>query len=57
MTDWITVHDAAERIKASDDTIRRMIAREEIIAKRFGPRLIRIDAASLKGNEVYGYGS
>lgn len=38
-----TISDAAEYLGCSTDTIRRMIARGELKAYRYGPRLIRID--------------
>ncbi|MEI3866640.1 helix-turn-helix domain-containing protein [Microbacterium sp. CCNWLW134] len=44
---WGTIQDAAEMFKLSDDTIRRMISRGEIEAKRFGPRLIRVNLQSI----------
>lgn len=43
-----TVSGAAERLNVSPDTIRRMIARGELKAYRYGPRLIRIDPADLE---------
>jgi len=39
---WITVQQAAEELQVSTKTIRRMISRGELEAKRVGPRLIRI---------------
>lgn len=39
---WGTINDAAEFYSVSPKTIRRMAFRGEIIARRFGPRLIRI---------------
>ena len=45
---WGTIAEAAERYALSSDTIRRMIARNEIEAKRFGPRLIRVNLASIE---------
>jgi excisionase family DNA binding protein len=48
MSDWITIADAAERLRMNHKTVRRMITRGEIEAKRFGPRLIRINPASLE---------
>lgn len=47
MPDWLTVAEAARLWRCSTDTIRRRIEAGEIEAKRFGPRLIRINAASL----------
>ncbi|SIR56189.1 helix-turn-helix domain-containing protein [Microbacterium sp. RURRCA19A] len=40
---WASIQTVAEYLDVSDDTIRRMIARGDIPARRFGPRLIRID--------------
>ncbi|WP_168429353.1 excisionase family DNA-binding protein [Microbacterium sp. K24] len=40
--------DASEQFKLSKDTIRRMITRGEIEAKRFGPRLIRVNLTSIE---------
>ena len=44
---WGTMDDAAAEIKVDRATIRRMITRGEIEAKRFGPRLIRVNISSL----------
>jgi excisionase family DNA binding protein len=44
---WGTIQDAAETYKVSEDTIRRMITRGEIDARRFGPRLIRVNLDSI----------
>lgn len=44
---WGSVTDAALYMGVSPRTIRRMISRGEIVAKRFGPRLIRVDMARL----------
>lgn len=43
----ITIKAAAEYLAVSTQTVRKMIARGEIRAERLGPRLIRVDAASL----------
>jgi excisionase family DNA binding protein len=45
--EWITIHDAAQRKNVSTLTIRRWITAGRIYAERLGPRLIRVDAASL----------
>ncbi|MEV8171069.1 helix-turn-helix domain-containing protein [Microbacterium sp. NPDC077486] len=45
---WGTIDDGAHEFKVSPDTIRRMITRGEIEAKRFGPRLIRVNLASIE---------
>lgn len=47
-TDWGTIAEAAKRRQVSADTIRRMIARGEIVAERFGARLIRVDLNSVE---------
>ncbi|MCT2041926.1 helix-turn-helix domain-containing protein [Pseudoclavibacter alba] len=39
---WVTIPTAADCLKVSTKTIRRMIARGEIEARRIGPRLIRV---------------
>lgn len=43
----ITIELAAELANCSKDTIRRMITRGDIRARRFGPRMLRVEAASL----------
>jgi excisionase family DNA binding protein len=43
----ITIELAAEVAYCSKDTIRRMITRGEIRARRFGPRMLRVETASL----------
>lgn len=45
---WGTIEDGSKEYKLSVDTIRRMITRGEIEAKRFGPRLIRVNLASIE---------
>lgn len=40
---WASIQTVAAYLAVSDDTVRRMIANEEIPARRFGKRLIRID--------------
>ena len=47
-TPRVTIAEAARIAGVSTDTIRRMIARNEIEAKRFGPRLIRVNLASIE---------
>lgn len=44
---YITLDAAAETMSVSAKTIRRRIADGTLTAKRFGPRLIRVEAASL----------
>lgn len=43
----LTIPDAANRLGVNPATVRRMIARGELKAYRYGPRLIRIDPADL----------
>lgn len=47
MSDWITIADAAARLRVNPKTVRRMIARGEIEARRIGPRLIRVNPLAL----------
>lgn len=44
----LTIPEAAEWLNTSVPTTRRMIARGELKAYRYGPRLIRIDPADLR---------
>lgn len=45
---WITIAQAADRLSVSQKTIRRMISRGDLPARRLpNSRLIRIDAAHL----------
>ncbi len=44
----LTMAEAAEWLNVSPDTVRRMIARGELQARRYGPRLIRIDPAEVQ---------
>lgn len=44
---WGDIQDVMAHLKVSKDTVRRMIARGDIKARRFGPRLIRIDLNQL----------
>lgn len=44
---WGSIDEAAVHLGVSTKTIRRMIARNEIEAKRFGPRLIRVNLDSI----------
>ena len=46
--DWRSVNEAADIYQVHPRTIRRMISRGEIIARRLGPRLIRVDLASVE---------
>lgn len=44
----LTVDEAAAWLGVNHHTVRRMIARGELKARRWGRKLIRIDAADLK---------
>lgn len=44
---WITIREAAERKRVNEKTIRRYISAGLIKAERVGPRLIRVETASL----------
>ncbi|TFC26997.1 DNA-binding protein [Cryobacterium sp. MDB1-18-2] len=46
-TGWITIQDAAEQFQCSTKTVRRWITQGRIVAKRFGPKLIRVSTTSL----------
>ncbi|MBH0099370.1 helix-turn-helix domain-containing protein [Salinibacterium sp. NSLL150] len=46
--DWITIVEAAELLRCSTKTIRRMIYDGDIYAVRIGKRMIRIRASSLR---------
>ena len=45
---WVTVQEAAAYARVSTNTIRRLITSNTLIAKRFGPRLLRIRRDSLE---------
>jgi len=47
---WLTVRETAERIRVSEDTVRRAIARGELPAVQLGGRgsSIRIDERELE---------
>lgn len=45
---WVPIDQASEYFSLSHDTVRRMISRGEIEAKRFGPRLIRVNLESIE---------
>lgn len=45
---WGTMEDAARYLGVSSKTIRRRIADGTIRAKKFGPRLVRVDMNSLE---------
>ncbi|GMM94627.1 MULTISPECIES: helix-turn-helix domain-containing protein [unclassified Microbacterium] len=44
---WGTIPEAADRLQVSTRTIRRMITRGEIPARRIGARMIRVDLTAL----------
>lgn len=44
---WLTQAEAAEYLKVTDRTLRRMVAAGDLPAYRLGPRLLRIDQADL----------
>lgn len=46
--EWGTIQNAAERFQFSTKTIRRWITQNRIEAKRFGPRLIRVNLNSVE---------
>ena len=46
--EWISVQECATRFDVRDKTVRRWIAAGLVDARRFGPKLIRIDAASVE---------
>lgn len=45
--DWLSLVEAADRLGVSTKTVRRRIAEGDLIAYRLGPRLLRVDAASV----------
>jgi excisionase family DNA binding protein len=45
----ISISEAAARLSLSTKTVRRMITRGELPARRLGARSIRIDASDLTG--------
>lgn len=47
---WASIQTVANYLAVSEDTVRRMISRKEIAARRFGPRLIRIDLNQLEAS-------
>lgn len=44
---WITIQQAADLMSVSTKTVRRLIASQQLPARRIGSRMIRIDAADL----------
>lgn len=47
-SDWVPISQASEYLSVSPATLRRMISRGEVDARRFGPRLIRVNLASIE---------
>ncbi|WP_144872421.1 helix-turn-helix domain-containing protein [Microbacterium sp. 1.5R] len=47
-SDWGTMEDAARYLGVSSKTIRRRITDGSIRAKKFGPRLVRVDMKQLE---------
>lgn len=45
--DWGTIAEAAAALRVTPRTIRNMIARGDLEARRFGPKLIRVNLASM----------
>ncbi|GAA3211159.1 helix-turn-helix domain-containing protein [Microbacterium terregens] len=45
---WGSVAEAARHLEVNPATVRRMIDRGDVYAERVGPRLIRVDLASVK---------
>lgn len=45
---WVPIPEAAEHFSLSPDTVRRMITRGEIEARRFGRRLIRVKLEAIE---------
>lgn len=43
-----TIAEAADRLQVSGKTVRRYIAAGRLTAVRIGPRLVRVDLASLE---------
>ncbi|BDD83454.1 hypothetical protein TPB0596_32170 [Tsukamurella pulmonis] len=47
MQKYLSISQAAQQLGVSERTIRRRVADGTLRARRFGPRLIRIEAAAL----------
>jgi excisionase family DNA binding protein len=45
----VSITEAADRLSLSTKTVRRMISRGDLPARRLGARAIRIDASDLTG--------
>lgn len=44
---WLTQDEAADYLKITSRTVRRMVATGQLPAYRLGPRLLRIDLADV----------
>lgn len=53
-SEWISISETAVRLSCSDKTVRRMVARGELEARKFGKRMVRINAASIAGVPIGG---
>lgn len=53
-TEWFTIEQAANRLQMSTRTVRRRITDGSLPAQRLGPRLIRVNAQSLRDFERQG---
>lgn len=49
MSEYITINQAASALSVSTKTVRRMIDRGDLPAKRIGTRMVRIPAHVLDG--------
>lgn len=49
LPDYLSVAEAASALSVSTKTVRRLIARGDLPAKRIGSRMIRIAIAALDG--------
>ncbi|MGL3150666.1 helix-turn-helix domain-containing protein [Microbacterium sp. A82] len=47
-SNWLTLTEAAELAGVSTKTIRRRIADNSLIARRMGPKLVRVDRRSVE---------
>lgn len=49
MSEYITIQQAASALSVSTKTIRRMIDRGDLAAKRIGSRMVRIPSHVIEG--------
>lgn len=49
---WCSMEEAAQILGVSVKTIRRRIADGTLVAKRFGPRILRVDRTSVQAAGV-----